>query len=890
MNTFLSLIFLFFLIGCMSEVQVETYSNSGLVFMTKDLDQAASFPVGATKNFEIDLINNTDESINFSITGVGEHYSVLSDCSLKIGAKTKCRLEVQFLSPGGVQSHSSNIKIEYVEEGELKQKSLILKAKASPINGIISNLYSGQGSWHSYIKSNNGKEFNASANLACDGTELSALDCLHAGEMKTVEITSLNSCDDVQAQDSLEAFEWGCFSTGNSIKIYSKLKGHKGLKDLVNSSSWKDNSLSVTRDGFLLLETASTKWWNDIITPYSLQGSVQNFNTPNMIYTISAGGLYGGFLITADHVNIVGLGVSVPLYITYSANSVCDGSGQAGTLDCLIAVPDGGVKYSWVENLEIDGINSNNYGLLLSGSQFSTFKTIMVNSFTSSRSIDLGSSGTPSSYLNRFYNVILIGNGPGAFRINHANSHGNFIKDLDIHGGSGRGVELSNAPRTIFDGLFISGLESDAFRLQSAANETKIKHFDITSNEGAGLLIADSDDVSFYDGNIANNLGTGISVTGSSQRTVGNQFKISNCDTCLNISVSSGTQESIFNQFIITGASSGTGAIIYSGYKANFSHFLIGNNSGDGIYTISSRAPDYVFSQGLFVNNGGQAYEGDSAVQTSIWANVGFVGNGSHGFFNNFGSFAFFTGQIIFGNNSGSNCSGGQSVTNNCTSSGLDGSNDWNSSAIGSNARLRINHSLADSFFGSVSVDSKNNSPLLVDVQDGISDWSSFESVFRLWGLAGVNSDSIQVDQRGECTGGGVLCRIWDWRLVSNAADSVLFNRSGNNTAGDQENEPFVGDGVTPCPSAVHGDRVMNNLFTISRVYLLNALEILDDDIGNNDGLCESSEACIYSPNIGPYQGEGNYLSNGTCLFVDGVGANSVTGVTMYAFPINGAN
>jgi hypothetical protein len=58
----------------------------------------------------------------------------------------------------------------------------------------------------------------------------------------------------------------------------------------------------------------------------------------------------------------------------------------------------------------------------------------------------------------------------------------------------------------------------------------------------------------------------------------------------------------------------------------------------------------------------------------------------------------------------------------------------------------------------------------------------------------------------------------------------------------------------------------------------------MQDEIGDDDGLCESNEACIYSPNFGVYQGHGDYLVGGTCTFQNG----TVTGVQMYAYPNNG--
>jgi len=39
------------------------------------------------------------------------------------------------------------------------------------------------------------------------------------------------------------------------------------------------------------------------------------------------------------------------------------------------------------------------------------------------------------------------------------------------------------------------------------------------------------------------------------------------------------------------------------------------------------------------------------------------------------------------------------------------------------------------------------------------------------------------------------------------------------------------------------------------RTFLVNATERLFDERGNDNGLCESDESCVYSPNIGAYQG-----------------------------------
>jgi len=69
--------------------------------------------------------------------------------------------------------------------------------------------------------------------------------------------------------------------------------------------------------------------------------------------------------------------------------------------------------------------------------------------------------------------------------------------------------------------------------------------------------------------------------------------------------------------------------------------------------------------------------------------------------------------------------------------------------------------------------------------------------------------------------------------------------------------------------------------------FLKNAVEIIDPHspaygAGNHDGLCETGESCIYTPNFGAYQGDGTIV---TCTYdpQGGIGA-----VSIWGYPQNG--
>ncbi len=187
-----------------------------------------------------------------------------------------------------------------------------------------------------------------------------------------------------------------------------------------------------------------------------------------------------------------------------------------------------------------------------------------------------------------------------------------------------------------------------------------------------------------------------------------------------------------------------------------------------------------------------------------------------------------------------------------------------------------------------------------------ISDWLKFANGLRGYGLDAAVFPAA--GNQGRCTAAN--CRIWDWSLK--ATDSQYRNLlpvpTGNMTAGHKWNAatqpqctqpgaqwiaastcdkpPFPGNSTT-C-SAAGGTLTASACLT---TFLRNAYEIIGDGIGNENGLCESNEACIYTPNIASYQGHGNL----TCIrgpaeygcasaFVDG----TVSGVVLYQYTTNG--
>lgn len=106
---------------------------------------------------------------------------------------------------------------------------------------------------------------------------------------------------------------------------------------------------------------------------------------------------------------------------------------------------------------------------------------------------------------------------------------------------------------------------------------------------------------------------------------------------------------------------------------------------------------------------------------------------------------------------------------------------------------------------------------------------------------------------RGLCSGN---CRIFDWSLKS----SDLHFKNANSCPDPSRPLLHIVGGVASSESDCH-NLVRGSIYLGSNVcgiyHLRNATEIIGDAKGNENGLCESKEDCLFTPNLGAYQGHG---------------------------------
>ena len=304
-------------------------------------------------------------------------------------------------------------------------------------------------------------------------------------------------------------------------------------------------------------------------------------------------------------------------------------------------------------------------------------------------------------------------------------------------------------------------------------------------------------------------------------------------------------------------------------------------NAGDGVWIDGANASGNVIHNLTTLNNSYGGLDLDHSTQTTA-GQIAAINGGVQGVILNMSPTNKFTGNLVVGNNT-SDCyvtaSGNGDdglIPTTCTNSGSDGSSAYTGQT--SDATLRINKSLTTSFVGQATSDTTSpNDASGVETTTNLNanpvDWVSFDNPWRIWGKY-YAAAMFTSNHRGYCATGN--CQIWDWSLL--AAANVIRNVTGNGSTANNSGAAFPSGAA--CPSEVSGNATLTSQ-TGGLTYLKSAIEVLNSKEGNGNGLCESNETCLYTPNFGAYQGHGAIQS---CNFSNG----TVTNVKMLGYATNG--
>lgn len=885
MKKLVKYLILVYLVGCGSQSGLE----DSVRLSTDDSDGQSSTTGGASSSNATTLeisIDKTNllrgETATVSVSGGSEPYAF----SIESGSGAIDSSSGLFTANAGVGS----IVLKATDSNGNSKTINVTVACASVGTGLsVSEAYSNASLWMDYIE-NNETEFylakDASGALrtgeACNGdgtidhgsrngeTTAYYRTCIHAGEIRRV-VSTQTSCDGLTASDTLEAFDWTCNLESGVAVFYSRLKESKGLQDLLDSTSFKSNKITISDTYCPLEESSSTVWFSNVVRSLDSlsfgftagatvvsgaiaadNGSdgttdVYQLNEANTIYTISTSKNLEGFVIK-DKTALVVLPGATVTYQNGGQNNCHDWNRNLGIdRECVIGLRG---NYSWLEgSFDL----ANNAG----GASIDTINNfLMVRNLTVLNPNNIYAIENFRTHRSQFINIEIddnaTGDGADAGMYSHQGS-GCYYANLKISNLNGGGIRPNDTDYSIYNKVEISNLGDSAFI--SGGGYNKYFDFTIRNSQANGIYSNGSSNNVYHDIKIYNSAGDGIGFNNTVDNTPWTRILIVNTNSSGFYSFRSDNSSIQFASFI----NAGTHGLRFNQESDSnkFSHILSAGNSGAGINL--TRANTNEFKNLVLAKNGSFALDGSSDS-----ANNNFLGN-------------FFIGE---NNDPADNDDECNIVTNT--------SNTFDVGTHGcthpSNPNLTVTTiDLSSTFVGRVESDTGNQHFINSDVNgqaeiayDSITDFSNFNNKLRAFGLASTTQAS-DATNAGYCKSGDT-CAAWDWRLRE--SDTAIRNINGE----------FTQD--TTCPASVHGDiTVSDTNANGANTYLLNAYEIVMDDIGDDDGLCESNEACIYAPNIGYYQGEGEL---GSCDFDDGIvgpgGSTTVTDVTMYGYLTNGVN
>ncbi len=689
----------------------------------------------------------------------------------------------------------------------------------------VEPLYAAAPNWNDYVKL-------VDPASECDGTETVATDCVHGGEARLVR-TEETECTGLILSDSEAAFDWSCSVVSGKARFTSNLAIGKGLGHLLDSTSWK--SLSVTlQKGAQQIASSPAAWWSNPVqalpdnSATSATPVVQDLAEAGSIYTLATSRATTGYHIGADQVALVVLPGATLSYNGVVTNYAVDGSINTNpactTFPCFqTVIAIGNNKFAWVEGT-------------LEGSSASLQNTFYANNTKLSRVHRISLSGTTQelrvgavtaltfSSLNASANAIL--------SIGSNSQRGSVLRDIDLNAGQ-LGIMGSQ--------VTAENLDTGTLSL-SYANRNTIRNARLIGGTTGvyGLRILNLSDQNLFENVIvASQPAGGVQIGSGCDENRFSKININNVNGyafSLEGTVGTVVESTAISEALVTSSKYGILANYTSNLHVTASTLALQGGSSGGTPFISDHDTGTVFHSTMVTGNKSDAFNFFDASAATL--SQLYVDSGTDWSVQAYGTT---NGLKLAGTIAGPSpsCGAAASATNLNYSTGIGACTpvtpgEFNT--VAGTVTLSDKLSASDSFNAS-------DASSLTPTGSEIEDWSEFENRLRGWGISASLGDDAAT---GHCTGAS-NCAIWDWSIRSD--DLFLKDRSLSPGTLNAK----LSDG-SRCPSVENANLTLTTQDG-GTTYLRLAFEELGDSVGDDDGLCEASETCIYTPSIGVDQG-----------------------------------
>ncbi len=695
------------------------------------------------------------------------------------------------------------------------------------LSPVVNPAYNVNGNlWLSYVKNDGPSRFQAT-NTACVGTENGFDACIHVGEMRKVTLTGLNTCAGVTAVDNLAAFDWKCEVVSSQAYLFSVLKPGKGLRDLVSATpTWMSNYVTVSLGGPTIGVSTPSQWWTDTVAALP-----DNSATPAAV-TLNPG--------------------TSTIYVLSSSRAT---HGYFINANRVAIVTKAGALLSW-SNLSPLNCKSTTYDdtatldsrcVIFSNGRHFLWIEAMMDGFGAAYSAEIGV-GLANSAFHRIVGTSIIRMSSVKKGLSLLNVKSSTLRAIEVKN-AGRPFYLSASTYNLVIGYHLAnGLQASSGVLELASGSDYNTFLDgqVTGHfNGKGVFLPNAAHNVFQTLRVSNVQGSGgngylIELAGAS--TIDNKFTSILGNGCTDAAIA-----------LTNNSTPGSGNI--------FSHATLADCTSNAVYTYAS--DDSGFNQLAMMNTGDAIHidTGSNGILMSQMASSSVI---TYQMRIVAAASAILSGAFVVDSavcNNASNA--GQGVSGSCAV------------ANSSSHTLVPGADFSGTFAGPVTSDGVNSSHVagVFSTPNFNTDLFSFANPFRVLGLANANAFP-DVLHKGAASAN---LQIYDFRVKT--GDVAISNVSGDGTS---DNGAFTN--LSPCPAGVDSDTEYETMF--GNQFLRNAMEIMDN-IGDNDGLCEDAEACIYSPNFGFYQGSGSYIGN-QCTFANGSAGIGVDDVVMFGHTTNG--
>lgn len=726
---------------------------------------------------------------------------------------------------------------------------------AVPRIGTVEALYPSQGlSWNKYIffkpTASSMLEIPEAEVTACMGNENGFLDfpagCFHAGERRRFEVPDQSSCTGLLIEEQLNNFDWTCQERGGKVVFISTgLKSGRGLKHLLrrdaDGPAWIPNLVKVKKGTHVVAESQSAVWWNNPVLDLPLgAGQVVALNSQYTIYVVGSAIEVPGYHITGEGIAVVSLfqnndPESEPYEMKYD-NSATDSrcrwdSSQTPTIFGNTSKPRAvfcarNLRFLWLEVL-VNGEGSTNSASHADAglaSEQLRFSRIVHSRWRNFRW------GTT----NPFPAVLL------------SKPRGNLIERFAVEGFGPVGLALdgvgASSDRALYNlvrSTSISMGRSTA-TLSTSTNIPLMRLSQGTQNRIQDVVLA----TQTSDGGNAYGL-----LVEQSKHSYIVGLRVSNIRRTLSdLSITEGSgvfikeSEDTSLAGLLSVANDESGLKVSSGKNNVFTHLTLVGNRDAGIKILSSDSTLFhsfliANSQYGIIQTGGNAEFSNFAIDHINHRHIQFTSTNNKSI-----------GYYSLGNTNADSCAASE-LTTGCSP---------NSANWAANRAFLVG---GPALWGSLSGfdESKNSTDQSGHAPTDILDnsWTIFRNNFRAFFRHFAGGSLVDYGASGPCVNDTTAadCAIADFRL---RGDSPYKNISmeGISTNPDPGLTFPTAAGPVSCSTAgpLSGDYNRAKPGSTSQKFHANAFEIPTPG-SNGNGLCEPGETCVYSPNLGVYQG-----------------------------------